>query len=221
MLEKLRKSPPAELPQLAKELREKIIDSVSRNGGHLASSCGCVELIMALHRVFETPAEKIFFDVGHQAYAHKLLTGRKEGFEKLRRIDGVSGFTTPLESVFDPAVSGHAGSALSAALGHCAADPESPAKVIAVIGDGSMTGGLAYEALNNAGRDHTRLIVILNDNEMSIDKNVGAMSKYLDKIRLVPTYSKVKDEVEEILNRIPKVGKPIIDLISNLERKCI
>ena len=207
MLEKLRKSPPAELPQLAKELREKIIDSVSRNGGHLASSCGCVELIMALHRVFETPAEKIFFDVGHQAYAHKLLTGRKEGFEKLRRIDGVSGFTTPLESVFDPAVSGHAGSALSAALGHCAADPESPAKVIAVIGDGAMGCGVTLEALNHAAtvRGSRRLIVILNDNRMSISGNVGALSRALNRVIAARSYNKFRSGVIKMLSPLPKL----------------
>ena len=132
-LAKLRALSPDELPAFANALRAKIIESVCRNGGHLASSCGCVELIVALHRVFRTPEEKIFFDVGHQSYAHKLITGREEGFEKLRRHDGISGFTTPWESEFDPAISGHAGTALSAALGHCAADPDSGSKVIAVI----------------------------------------------------------------------------------------
>ncbi|MBE6356376.1 MAG: 1-deoxy-D-xylulose-5-phosphate synthase [Lentisphaerae bacterium] len=207
MLDKLRRLPLAELPGMAEELRSTIIDSVSRNGGHLASSCGCVELIMALHRVFDTPAEKIFFDVGHQAYAHKLLTGREEGFKKLRRYDGISGFTTPLESGFDPAVSGHAGTALSAALGHCAADPDAPEKVIAVIGDGSMGCGVTLEALNHAAtlKGSKRLIVILNDNRMSISGNVGALSKALNRVMAAKSYNKFRSRVIKMLSPLPKL----------------
>ena len=207
MLDRLRSTSPENLPEMAKELREKIIDSVSRNGGHLASSCGCVELIMALHRVFATPAEKIFFDVGHQAYAHKLLTGREKGFDKLRRFDGISGFTTPAESEFDPAVSGHAGSALSAALGHCAADPEAKEKVIAVIGDGAMGCGVTLEALNHAAtvKGSNRLIVILNDNRMSISGNVGALSRALNRVIAARSYNKFRSGVIKMLLPLPRL----------------
>lgn len=205
--EELRQLPEKELAATAEELRKKIIESVSRNGGHLASSCGCVELIVALHRIFNTPAEKIFFDVGHQAYAHKLLTGRAEGFEKLRRCDGVSGFPAPAESEFDPAVAGHAGCALSAALGCCAADPDSPEKVIAVIGDGAMGCGVTFEALNHAGSldCSRRLIVILNDNRMSISGNVGALSRALNRVIAGYSYNRLRRGIKKLLSHLPRV----------------
>lgn len=206
-LSKLRALSPEELPEFADTLRAKIIDSVSRNGGHLASSCGCVELIVALHRVFRTPEEKIFFDVGHQAYAHKLITGREDGFERLRQHDGISGFTAPWESEFDPAVSGHAGTALSAALGHCAAEPDSDNKVIAVIGDGAMGCGVTLEALNHAAtlRGSRRLIVILNDNRMSISGNVGMLSKALNRVMAAKSYNKFRKTLKELLSPLPRL----------------
>lgn len=208
-LKKLRSADIRELPQIAAGLRHKIIDSVSRNGGHLASNCGCVELIIALHRVFNTPDEKLFFDVGHQAYAHKLLTGREEGFKKLRKADGVSGFTTPMESIFDPAVSGHAGCALSAALGHCAADPDSPDKVVAIVGDGAMGCGVTLEALNSAVSlpGSQRLILILNDNRMSISGNVGALSRVLNRVIAAPSYNRFKKFIKKILTPLPWLKK--------------
>lgn len=206
-LQKLRSMPEKEVAEEAAKLRSEIIDSVSRNGGHLASSCGCVELITALHRVFDTPKEKIFFDVGHQAYAHKLLTGREEGFARLRRKDGVSGFTTPAESEFDPAVSGHAGCALSAALGHCAANPDAKEKVIAVIGDGAVGCGVTFEAFNHASavKGSQRLIVILNDNRMSISGNVGALSKALNRVIAGKSYNKVRNFFKKLLSLSPRL----------------
>lgn len=205
MLDELRALEVEKLPEFADKIRNKIIDSVSRNGGHLASSCGCVELIVALHRIFDTPHEKIFFDVGHQAYAHKLLTGREEGFGRLRRIDGVSGFTHPAESVFDPAVSGHAGTALSAALGHCAANPDAEEKIIAVIGDGAMGCGVTLEALNHAATLHgsKRLIVILNDNRMSISGNVGALSRALNRVIAGRSYNCFRNFFKHLLAPVP------------------
>lgn len=209
LLARLRSLEKRDLPGFADELRAKIIDSVSRNGGHLASSCGCVELIVALHRVFRTPGEKIFFDVGHQAYAHKLLTGRDAGFDKLRRADGVSGFPFPAESVFDPAVAGHAGTALSAALGHCAAAPDSPEKVIAVIGDGAMGCGVTFEALNNASDlpGSRRMIVILNDNRMSISPNVGALSRVLNRVIAAKSYNRFRKFLKRLVDAMPKTSR--------------
>ncbi len=160
-----------------------IVDVVSQSGGHLASSLGTVELAIALHYVFEAPEDKIIWDVGHQAYAHKILTGRKERFHTLRKHEGISGFTHRSESPFDAFTTGHSGTSISAALGMACAKrlKNDPAKVIAVIGDGSMTAGLAYEGLNQAGDIHKDLIVILNDNDMSIARNVGAISSFLSR----------------------------------------
>lgn len=208
LLDEMRSLPPEKLPEFADGLRTKIIESVSRNGGHLASSCGCVELIVALHRVFNTPEEKLIFDVGHQAYAHKLLTGREAGFEKLRRFDGISGFTNPAESVFDPAVSGHAGTALSTALGHCAAHPEFHGKVIAVVGDGSMGCGVTLEALNHAATvaGSNRLIVVLNDNRMSISRNVGMLSRALNRVIAAKPYNQFRKMMKKILSLSPRIS---------------
>ena len=218
-LKKLRSMPEKEVAEEAAKLRSEIIDSVSRNGGHLASSCGCVELITALHRVFDTPEDKIFFDVGHQAYAHKLLTGREEGFSRLRRKDGVSGFTTPAESEFDPAVSGHAGCALSAALGHCAANPDAKTRVIAVIGDGALGCGVTFEAFNHAStlKGSKRLIVILNDNRMSISGNVGALSKALNRVIAGKSYNRIRNffkkmlspRLKKFISRLDEAGKSV------------
>lgn len=205
-----------QLALLSEEIREFLIDNLSKTGGHLASNLGVVELTIALHKVFDTPSDRLIWDVGHQTYVHKILTGRKNDFKNLRKLNGLSGFPKTEESPFDVFNTGHSSTSISAGLGIAKArDIKGETfSVVSIIGDGALTGGMAFEALNDAGRSSTDMIVVLNDNEMSIDKNVGAMSKYLDKIRLVPTYSKVKDEIEDILNRIPKVGKPIKDLIS-------
>lgn len=198
-----------ELPELAKECREALIDTVSQNGGHLASNLGVVELTIALHRVFNSPKDKIIWDVGHQCYTHKLLTGRYNQFSTLRKENGLSGFTKPAESEHDIFYSGHSSVSISQALGLATANNINNEKstTIAVIGDGAFTGGLAYEALNNAGRAGKRLIVILNDNEMSISKNVGSVARYLAVIRSSPRYFKLKANTEKALNKIPFIGK--------------
>ena len=208
-LARLRSLPEEQLPQAAEELRREILDSVSRNGGHLASSLGTVELIVALHRVFDTPDEKIFFDVGHQAYAHKLLTGRREQFARLRRNDGTSGFTNPNESEFDPIVSGHAGVALSAALGVAAANPDAPEKVIAGIGDGAAGCGVTLEALNNVSScaGARRLIVVLNDNRMSISANVGAVSQTLNRVIAAASYNRFRAALKRCLLPMPRLKR--------------
>ena len=200
-----------DLPLLAQEIREVLIDTVSQNGGHLASNLGVVELTIALHRVFDSPKDKIIWDVGHQAYTHKLLTGRYPEFETIRREGGLSGFTNPSESEHDIFYSGHSSTSISEALGVATANGLNNDKhtAIAVIGDGALTGGLAYEALNNAGRSKQRLIVILNDNEMSISKNVGSVARYLAVLRSKPGYFRLKARTEKIINRIPLIGKKI------------
>lgn len=199
----------AQLPVLCEELREKIIDTVADNGGHLASNLGVVELTVALHRVFTLPEDCIVWDVGHQSYAHKLLTGRADAFSTLRQEDGLSGFPSREESDCDPFTTGHSSASISSALGLSVAKSLSgnPGHVIAVIGDGALTGGLAYEGLNNAGRLNRNLIVILNDNAMAISKNVGSMARYLSYVRAKPGYLNAKDSVEGALSRVPKVGK--------------
>lgn len=200
-----------ELPKLCQEVRNFLIDSVSRTGGHLASNLGVVELTVALHRVFSLPDDKIVFDVGHQSYTHKLLTGRKDGFARLRKIGGISGFPRPAESPYDAFIAGHASNSISAALGiaEAALLQKSPDYTVAVIGDGALTGGEAYEALNNAGRSKTRLIIVLNHNDMSISKNVGAFAKYLAVLRSKPGYLRMKHNVDAVLRHTPVVGKPL------------
>lgn len=195
---------------LCGEIRQKLIDTVAQTGGHLASSLGTVELTVALHTVFTTPSDKIVWDVGHQAYTHKILTGRLDKIETLRQTDGISGFPKPSESKHDAFIAGHSSNSISAAYGIAAAmklqgDEHS---VIAVIGDGAMTGGLAYEGMNNAGRGNENLIVILNQNNMSISRNVGALSKYLNTIRMKPKYYDTKSAVKDKLNN-SKLGKPL------------
>ena len=182
-----------ELPQLAQEIREKIIAVVSRVGGHLASNLGAVELTIALHYVFDSPEDKIVWDVGHQSYTHKLLTGRKERFHTLRSYQGISGFPKKDESEHDHFIVGHASTAISSALGlACARDQKGEDfSVIALVGDGALTGGLAFEGLNNAGAQKRNFIVILNDNTMSISKNVGAMSRYLTDLLTDEKYNKL------------------------------
>jgi len=201
-----------QLEQLAAEIRKTIINTVAVNGGHLAPNLGVVELTMALHRVFQTPRDKIIWDVGHQSYVHKLLTGRRKEFHTLRQYGGLSGFPRPDESEHDAFTTGHSSTSISAALGLALArdlmgDTNS---VVAVIGDGAMTGGMAFEAMNHAGHLKTDLIVVLNDNEMSISHNVGAMSGYLTRIRTDPKYSKGKDEFEQLMKRIPSIGSTVL-----------
>lgn len=198
-----------ELNKLAVEIRKFLIDKVSKTGGHLASNLGVVELTLALHRVFNSPSDKIVWDVGHQSYVHKIITGRKDQFDTLRKLGGLSGFPKVNESEHDAFNTGHSSTSISAALGIAKARDinKENSSVIAVIGDGAMTGGMAFEALNNAGRYPNNFIVILNDNEMSISKNVGGLSKYLSKIRTEPFYFKVKEDIDLMLNKIPAIGK--------------
>lgn len=210
-----------ELPELAAECRQVLIETVSRNGGHLASNLGVVELTIALHRVFNSPNDKIIWDVGHQCYTHKLLTGRYHEFDTIRKEGGLSGFTKPTESEHDFFFSGHSSVSISQALGVATANSINNDKntTIAVIGDGALTGGLAYEALNNAGRVGKRLIVILNDNEMSISKNVGSVARYLAVIRAKPEYFRLKVRTEKVLNHIPLIGKHLSSLIFRIKTR--
>ncbi|MCL2462416.1 MAG: 1-deoxy-D-xylulose-5-phosphate synthase [Defluviitaleaceae bacterium] len=205
----LKRLPEKELVPLCAEIRDFLVNSVAKTGGHLASNLGVVELTVALHRVFSTPNDKIIWDVGHQSYVHKILTGRKSGFENLRRQNGLTGFPNSGESKHDAFGTGHASTSISSALGFAAARDLSGENynVVAVIGDGSLTGGLAYEGINNAGKSDTNLIVILNDNQMSISENVGALSRYLNRIRTAPKYLVAKSDIEKILKKVPLVGK--------------
>lgn len=207
----LKKLTPLQLVALAEEIRSFLLSHVSQTGGHLASNLGAVELTMALHYCFHAPWDKMVWDVGHQAYVHKILTGRKEEFQTLRQIDGLSGFPKRRESQYDAFGTGHSSTSISAALGLAKARDlrEEQYNVIAVIGDGAMTGGLAYEALNNAGRNNTNLIVVLNDNQMSISPNVGALSRHLNDIRTEEFYLDAKQGVHHILDKIPVIGKPL------------
>jgi len=209
----------AQLEQLAGEIREEIIVTVARNGGHLASNLGVVELTLALHKIFQTPRNKIIWDVGHQSYVHKLITGRRERFDTLRCHGGLSGFPRPDESEHDAFGTGHSSTSISAALGMALARDMKGEEysVVAVIGDGAMTGGMAFEALNHAGHLQKDIIVVLNDNEMSIAPNVGAMAGYLNRIRTDPKYSRGKDEIEQILRRIPSIGSKVLKVAERLK----
>ena len=206
----------SELNQLAAELRAELIGSVTKTGGHLGASLGTVELAIALHYVFETPRDKLVWDVGHQAYVHKMLTGRRDRFQTLRQEGGMSGFLSRDESEHDCFGAGHASTSISAALGMSVAEHRKPAgvargHVAAIIGDGALTGGMAFEGLNNAGHLKYPLIVILNDNEMSIAPNVGAISKYLDLVRTDRRYNRAKDELAERLERLPQ-GELLVEI---------
>ncbi len=200
-----------ELEELCSDIRKMLINTVSKTGGHLASNLGVVELTVAMHKVFNSPQDQIVFDVGHQCYTHKILTGRKDKFGTLRCEGGISGFTRPVESEHDIFSSGHSSTSISAAVGLARAKQikGEKGKVIAVIGDGALTGGLAYEALNNSGNDNSNLIVVLNDNNMSISKNVGSMAKNLTTIRTSKKYVTFKSKFQHQLARIPKVGTEI------------
>ena len=208
-----------QLKQLAEELRAEIIKVVSDRGGHLASNLGMVELTLAMHYVFDAPADKLIFDVGHQCYAHKLLTGRYEAFQKLRGKGGASGFPQMEESEYDAFTAGHASTAISAALGMARTRDimQGDFNVVALVGDGALTGGMCYEALNDAGQSGTRMIVILNDNAMSISRNVGAMSNYLTRMRQSVTYRAVKRGIRRGLEKIPHIGMPLFRFLEKFK----
>mgnify|MGYP000650367981 CR=1 FL=1 len=211
----IKKLAPEELPELAQEIRQFLIEKISRTGGHLASNLGVVELTMAIHLVFDLPKDKIIWDVGHQSYTHKILTGRKDGFDDLRKYGGMSGFPKRKESACDAFDTGHSSTSISAGLGYvCARDlQKEDYSVISVIGDGSLTGGMAYEALNNASRLKKNFIIVLNDNHMSISENVGGMSDYLAKLRTADFYTDLKKGVTNMLHNVPVVGDPMIEHI--------
>ena len=203
------------LEQLCGEIREFLVETVSQTGGHLASNLGTVELTLAIHRVFHTPEDTVVWDVGHQSYTHKIITGRREQFSTLRQPGGISGFPKPGESVYDAFTVGHSSTSISAGLGIAQARDilGKDYKVAAIIGDGALTGGMAYEALNNAARMKKNFIIILNDNKMSISENVGGMSKYLNGLRTGSGYNDLKKNVADALERLPVLGAPIIDKI--------
>lgn len=207
-----------QLNELCSEIRERLVDVISTNGGHLSSNLGVVELTVAIHKVFDISENNdvVVFDVGHQSYTHKLLTGRNAVFETLRHKGGISGFTKPNESPCDSSISGHASVSLSTALGIARAKKlrNEPGKVICVIGDGAFVGGAVYEAMNNISRVYDNLIVVLNDNSMSISKNKSSLSKYLMHLRVKRSYTVVKDNTRKVLNHIPLLGKPVIKLLT-------
>jgi 1-deoxy-D-xylulose-5-phosphate synthase len=215
----LRKLTEAELPQVAQEVRDRMVDVVSRVGGHFAPGLGVVELTIVLHYLFDTPTDKLIWDVGHQAYPHKILTGRNEGFPNIRQKGGPSGFLKRDESEYDVFGAGHAATSISAGLGIAAARDlkGEDFEVVAIIGDGALTSGMAYEALNNAGHTDRDLIVILNDNEMSISKNVGAMHKYLTRVVTNPVYNRVRDEVKNIMSRTGALGDVMQSVVLKME----
>ena len=207
-----------QLKQLAAEIRQLLIEVISHTGGHLAPNLGVVELTLALHKVFNTPQDKLVFDVGHQAYIHKIITGRREQFPTLRQYGGLSGFPKRCESEHDAFGTGHSSTSISAALGMAVARDlqGEDYNVVAIIGDGSMTGGMAFEALNNAGTLHKKMVVVLNDNEMSISKNVGAMSDYLYHLRTGETYNKIKNDIEGWLKNM-EFGTDVLKAIRRLK----
>ncbi|MGE9887995.1 1-deoxy-D-xylulose-5-phosphate synthase [Mediterraneibacter faecis] len=219
MLEKIQKPndikkiPADQLLALAEEIREFIIESLSKTGGHLASNLGVVELTIAMHRVFDLPKDKLIWDVGHQSYTHKILTGRKDGFETLRREGGISGFPKRSESDCDVFDTGHSSTSISAGVGYVRARElkKENYSVVSIIGDGALTGGMAYEALNNAASLKSNFIIVLNDNEMSITENVGGMSSYLSGLRTASAYTDFKMDVTKALNRIPGIGPGMVD----------
>ena len=219
MLEKIQKPndikkiPADQLSALAEEIREFIIESLSKTGGHLASNLGVVELTIAMHRVFDLPKDKLIWDVGHQSYTHKILTGRKDGFETLRREGGISGFPKRSESDCDVFDTGHSSTSISAGVGYVRARElkKENYSVVSIIGDGALTGGMAYEALNNAASLKSNFIIVLNDNEMSITENVGGMSSYLSGLRTASAYTDFKMDVTKALNRIPGIGPGMVD----------
>lgn len=218
--EDLRKLKIDEKKILAQEIREKIIDTVSNTGGHLASNLGVVELTIALHSVFNTPIDKIIWDVGHQTYVHKILTGRKDKLNTLRQINGLAGFPKVSESIYDCFNTGHSSTSISVALGMARARDikKENSKIVAVIGDGALTGGMALEALNDVGSSNTNMLVILNDNEMSISKNVGGISMMLSKLRTKGLYKNVNIKGKKTINKIPVVGEEVVKIVQKAKR---
>lgn len=208
-----------EMEALASEIRDKIIETVSANGGHLGSNLGLVEATLVIHKLFDIPNDKLIFDVGHQCYTHKLLTGRYDRFDTLRQGNGISGFTNRFESEYDTFTAGHSGSSVSAALGVATAKKLAGKNdyTVSVIGDGSFTNGMVYEALNNCNNKNVNLIIVLNDNEMSISQNVGSLADYLSKIRTSGTYYDFKRSFSNLFGKIPLVGKPLLNLSRHLK----
>ncbi len=211
----IKKLTPAELEILAGEIRQFLIEKISETGGHLASNLGVVELTMALHLVFDLPTDKIIWDVGHQSYTHKILTGRQAGFDELRKYGGMSGFPKPGESRCDAFGTGHSSTSISAGLGYARARDilNQDYKVVSVIGDGALTGGMAFEALNNAAEIKKNFIIVLNDNNMSISKNVGGLSNHLNSLRTAEYYNELKEDVTNSLSRIPVYGERIVEKV--------
>lgn len=213
--EDLKKLDLKKLDRLAEEIRSFLISSISKTGGHLASNLGAVELTIALHYCFNCPKDKIIWDVGHQAYTHKILTGRKNEFVSLRKLDGLSGFPQIKESPYDSFTTGHSSTSISAALGLAKARDirGENFNVVSVIGDGAMTGGIVYEAMNNAGRNNAKMLIVLNDNQMSISENVGAMSRYLNELRTAEKYMDAKDDIKKTLDKVPLVGHSLTNFV--------
>ena len=210
-----------DLEALAREMRDFLVEKVSKTGGHLASNLGIVEATIALHKVYDTAVDRVIFDVGHQSYVHKIITGREEAFDTLRKYKGLSGFPKSRESIHDAYDTGHSSTSISAAMGYATARDlrNEDYQVVAVIGDGAMTGGLVYEALNNIGASGTNIKIILNDNGMSIAKNVGAMSRHLNNLRTSKNYTRMKENIREALDNIPVVGQRVSDTISHTKNK--
>ena len=210
-----------EKEQLAEDIRKYILEIVSKNGGHLASNLGVVELTIALHNVFNVPEDKIVWDVGHQSYVHKILTGRKESLKTLRKLNGIAGFPKTKESDADSFNTGHSSTSISAAMGMAKARDlkKENNSVIAVIGDGSLTGGMALEALNHVGSTKTKMIVILNDNEMSISKNIGGINMLLSKLRTRKNYTKLNKVAKEVTEKIPVIGKTIVKIVQKTKKQ--
>ena len=211
----IKKIPLEQMPVLAQEIRDFLLESLSKTGGHLASNLGAVELTMALHYVFSLPKDKIIWDVGHQSYTHKILTGRRDGFKNLRQYGGLSGFPKREESPCDAYDTGHSSTSISAGVGYVCASKVSGEEyhVVSVIGDGALTGGMAYEALNNAASLNKNFVIVLNDNKMSISENVGGISSYLSNLRTAESYTDLKSEVKKTLNKVPGIGPVMVQRI--------
>lgn len=210
-----------DLEALAREIRDFLVEKVSKTGGHLASNLGIVETTIALHKVYDTAVDRVIFDVGHQSYVHKIITGRARAFDTLRKYKGLSGFPKSRESIHDAYDTGHSSTSISAAMGYATARDlrNEDYQVVAVIGDGAMTGGLVYEALNNIGASGTNIKIVLNDNGMSIAKNVGAMSRHLNNLRTSKNYTRMKENIRGALDNIPVVGQRVSDTISHTKNK--